>query len=155
MARKFRNKIRVKVGGTMNYTTGVMTGGVVVGHFVADYEASVERPVLTSRISAGPTVQRVDPDDETCTINLNLEQDSVEARNLAHYAVDGGPVQVSSADALDAKILAKYAVFEFGAFGQSGSKESAKDKVTLHGTNSLKEAAWIADQDDLPTGEEG
>jgi hypothetical protein len=154
MARKFRNKIRIKVGGTMNYTTGVMTGGVVVGHFAADYEANVSRPVLTSRIAAGPTVQSTDPDDETCQININLEQDSVEERNLAHYAIDGGPVEVSSADALDAKILAKYGVFEFGDFGQSGSKEAAKDKVTLNGTNSLAEAAWIADQDDLPSGEE-
>lgn len=151
MARKFRNKIRIQVGGTLDATTGAMTGGVVVGHFAADYEAGVERPVLTSRIAAGPTVHQVDPDDETCNININLEQDSVEERNLVHYAIAGGPVAVSSADAFDSALLAKYGIFEFGAFGQSGSKEAAKDKVTLHGTNSLNEAAWIAAQSDMPS----
>jgi hypothetical protein len=152
MARKFRNKIRIKVGGTMNYETGVMSGGVVVGHFAADYDLSVERPVLTSRIAAGPTVQKIDPDDETCTLNINLEQDSVAARNLSYYAVDGGPVEVSTADAIDQKVLDKYGVFEFGGFGQSGSKEAAKEKATLIGTNSLAEATWMAAQADLPDG---
>jgi hypothetical protein len=152
MSRFFRSKIRLKAGGVMNFATGVMTGGVTVGHFAADYEASATRPVLTSAISNGPTVQETDPDGDTLTVRINAEQDSVAARNLAHYAALGGPVEITSADALDQRIIDRYGPFEFGDYGQSGSKESAKENTTLVGTNRKREAAWIADQEDMPGG---
>lgn len=152
MARKFRNKIRIKVGGTMNYETGVMTGGVVVGHFVASYSASVSRQTLTSAVSNGPTVQEVDPDSDTCEISVEAEQDSVEVRNLSHYAALGGPAEISSADAIETDILNRYAPFMFGNYNPSGSKEAAKESVTLVGTNRIREAEWIAAQTDLPSG---
>lgn len=150
MARQFRSKIRLKVGGTMNYTTGVMAGGSVVGHFVASYTSNVTRQTLTSAIANGPTVQDVDPDSDTCEISLEVERDSVAIRNLSNYWVDGGAVEISTADAIDAKILARYGVFKMGNFGTTGRKESATETATLVGTNSLREAAWIEDQADMP-----
>jgi hypothetical protein len=152
MARRFRSKLRLVVGGTMNQTTGVMTGGITLGHFVASYSASISRQVLSSAISNGPTVREVDPDGDTCDITIEAEQDSVTARNLGNHWVEGGPVGVSSADALDQAILTRYGIFMMGNYGQSGSKESAKESATLVGTNSLYEAAWLAAQNDLDDG---
>ena len=150
MARKFRSKIRLKVGGVIDPATGEMTGGVTIGHFAASHNADVSRPILESAIANGPTVRQVDPEGDTCDITIEAEQNSVEARNLGHYWVDGGDVALLSSDALDQKILARYGVFQMGNFGQSGSKEAAKETATLVGTNSIREAAWIDDQPDMP-----
>jgi len=152
MPRKFRNKIRLRVAGVMNEATGVMAGGVVVGHFAASHTLASDRPVLTSRVANGPTVQDVDPDDDTGTITVELQQDAVAARNLQTYAADGGYVEVIASDAIDQKAIARYAPFKFGGFGATGPKDAATETVTLVGTNLLREAEWIADQNDLPSG---
>lgn len=152
MARKFRNKIRIKVGGAMNLETGVMTGGVTVGHFAASHNASVNRETLTSAIANGPTVRDVDPDSDTCDITIEAEQDSVEERTLSYYAADGGYAEVSTSDAIDAKVLRRYIPFKFGNYSPSGDKNAAKESVTLVGTNTVREADWIAAQPDMPAG---
>lgn len=151
MARKFRNKIRLKVGGAMNLETGVMTGGVVVGHFAASHNAAVNRETLTSAIANGPTVRDVDRDSDTCDITIEAEQDSVAERTLSFYAADGGYAEVSSSDAVDSKVLERYIPFKFGNYSDSGDKNAAKESVTLVGTNTVREAAWIAAQNDMPS----
>lgn len=150
MSRKFRNKIRLKVGGTMNLETGVMTGGVTVGHFAASHNASVNRETLTSAIANGPTVRDVDPDSDTCDITIEAEQDAVAARNLSYYAADGGYAEVTSSDAIDQKVLERYIPFKFGNYSPSGDKNAAKESTTLVGTNTVREALWIAAQNDMP-----
>ena len=150
MARKFRNKIRLKVGGVMDPETGIMTGGATVGHFAASHNASVTRETLTSAIANGPTVRDVDPDSDTCDITIEAEQDSVAARTLSFYAADGGYAEVTSSDAIDTKVLARYIPFKFGNYSPSGDKNAAKESVTLVGTNAVREAEWIADQGDVP-----
>ena len=155
MARKFRNKIRLKVGGTMNLETGVMAGGVVIGHFAASHNAAVSRETLTSAIANGPTVRDVDPDSDTCDITIDAEQDAVALRNLQYYAADGGYVEVVASDAVDEKMLKRYIPFKFGNFGASGDKNAAKDNATLVGTNTVREAEWIAAQTDMPAAPSG
>jgi len=152
MGRIFRAKIRLKAAGVMNEATGVMTGGVTVGHYMSDFELSADRPVLTSRVSNGPTVQAIDPDDDTATLRINAEKDSVLDRNLLSYAAVGGYAQVTVLDGIDQDTLDRYGPFMFGPLSSSGSKESAKESVTLVGTNLMREAAWVAAQNDLPGG---
>jgi hypothetical protein len=150
MAGVFRSKVRLKAGGTMNPATGVMTGGVTLGHFMVSVRTNVDRPVLTRQISNGPTTQETDPDGDTCTIEIEASQDTVRTRNLQRYAAAGGYVEVVSNDAADQEVIERYIPFMFGGMSTSGGKEAATESTTLVGTNKVREAEWVAAQSDMP-----
>lgn len=152
MGRVFKTKLRFKAGGTMDNATGIMTGGTVLGHFMTTVRLQGTRTVLTSKISAGPTVQDTDEDDITSSLEIELDTSSDESMNVLSFAIAGGPVEVTNLDGTVVDDIQKFAPYKFGDFGATGQKEAATQTVTLVGTNGVLEADWIAAQDDLGDG---
>ena len=150
MGKIFKGIVKVRVGGAMNTTTGVMTGGVVVGHFMVDADFSVDRPTLTAQPANGPTVQQADEDASVATIRINALADSVLERNFLGYARAGGYCEVESFSGIAQEDLDAYGPWEFGPFGANAQREASAQNVTLIGTNMIREAAWIEAQADMP-----